>query len=153
MIKYWFLLNNKCLPWKKKPHQGASLNAPPIPPTVRRATRSRNRLTEFGIIRAYFCLPSTSPHINQHPSSSSFSLSLGVGFPLPSNSQNRRQIYAHPLVFTHTHSHNSTPKSGFPIAPAHTKQNVSSDYRCCFLFASGVSILNLFFFFLPQLDD
>lgn len=39
---------------------------------------------EFGIVRDYFCSPSTSPHINQYPSPPS--CSLGVGFPLPSNS-------------------------------------------------------------------
>lgn len=43
--------------------------------------------------------------------------------------------------------HNRTLKCGFPIAPAHTKWDVSSDYQHCSLLASGASILDLFFFF------
>lgn len=131
MIKYWFLLNNKCLPFKKTklPHQGASLNAPPITPMLQRVMRSRTGLNvrlEFGIIWDYFCLPSTSPHINHHPSPSSLSLSLslGVGFPLPSNSQNRRQIYAHPLVLMHTRT--TAPwRAAFPL-PLHTQSKMSA---------------------------
>lgn len=52
---------------------------------------------------------------------------------------------------THTQQsmriHNRTLKCGFPIAPAHTKWDVSSDYQHCSLLASGASILDLFFFF------
>lgn len=47
----------------------------------------------------------------------------------------------------YTSSQNRTLKCGFPIAPAHTKQHVSSDYQYCVLLAAGASILNLFFLF------
>lgn len=105
---------------------------------------------EFGITRAYFCLPSTSPHINHHPSPSSLSLpGSRLSFALK---QSKPQTNIRTSTGAHTHLHNSALKSGFPIAPAHTKQNVSSDYRYCSLLASGVSILNLFFF-LPPLYD
>lgn len=94
---------------------------------------------EFGIIGAYFCLLSTSPHINQHPSPSSLPGSR-LSFALK---QSKPRTNIHTSTGARTHSHNSTLRSGFPIAPAHTKQNVSSDYGYWSLFASGASILNL----------
>lgn len=52
-------------------------------------------------IVAYFCSTSTSPHINQRPSSPS--RSLGVGFPLPSNSHIRAtQTNIHLYTYTLT---------------------------------------------------
>lgn len=60
--------------------------------------------------------------------------------------QSKPQTNIRTSTGAHTHLHNSALKSGFPIAPAHTKQNVSSDYRYCSLLASGVSILNLLSF-------
>lgn len=82
-------------------------------------------------------------HIASHQSTS-FSSSLPgsrLSFALK---QSKPQTNIHTSTGAQTHSHNSTLKSGFPIAPAHTKQNVSSDYRYCSLLASGASILNLF---------
>lgn len=101
----------------------------------------KSKRAEFWIVTACFCTPSTSSHINHRPSPPS--RSLGGGFPLPSNS--------HAPSNTHTQQsmriHNRTLKCGFPIAPAHTKWDVSSDYQHCSLLASGASILDLFFFF------
>lgn len=101
----------------------------------------KSKRAEFWTVTACFCTPSTSSHINHRPSPPS--RSLGGGFPLPSNS--------HAPSNTHTQQsmrvHNRTPKCGFPIAPAHTKWDVSSDYQHCSLLASGASILDLSFFF------
>lgn len=101
----------------------------------------KSKRAEFWIVTACFCTPSTSSHINHRPSPPS--RSLGGGFPLPSNS--------HTPSNTHTQQsmrkHNRTLKCGFPIAPAHTKWDVSSDYQHCSLLASGASILDPFSFF------
>lgn len=124
MIKYWFLLNNKCLPFKKKKlPRGASLNAPPITPMLRRVTRWRtgwNVRLEFWNHRSLFLL---AEHISSHqsPSFSVLSLSLPgsrLSFALK---QSKPQTNIRTSTGAHAHSHNSTLKSGFPIAPAHTK--------------------------------
>lgn len=69
---------------------------------------------EFGAVTAYFCSPSTSPHINQTPPpppppwEEAF---LGLQTVASKTTQTN----------AHTNSHNRTLKYGFPIAPAHTK--------------------------------
>lgn len=94
-------------------------------------------------IQNHWSLFLLAEHIASHQSTS-FSSSLPgsrLSFALK---QSKLQTNIHTSTGAQTHSHNSTLKSGFPIAPAHTKQNVSSDYRYCSLLASGASILNLF---------
>lgn len=93
-------------------------------------------------------------HISSHQSTSSPALS----FPRSRLSFALKQSYIGPhrqmntCTRTQTHSHKRSLKCGFPIAPAHTKKTVSSDYQHCSLLASGASILDLFWvFFSPSL--